>query len=130
MKKLSVNRSIELFLHEIIYLKSEGNYTLIHSANGEKLIVSRTLRVIAEKIDDQSFVRINNSHVINLSFIVSCKKEGRRLIISFDDDLTFDVSRRRIGSFRKELNKYPQKFLWMKTKVAKEKKSKSAPLTI
>lgn len=120
MKKLFINRSIELFLHEIIYLKSEGNYTIINCANGEKLIVSRTLRIIAEKIEDHSFVRINNSHVINLSFIVSCKKEGRRLIISFDDDLKFDVSRRKIASFRKELNKFPKKILWKKTRKTKD----------
>lgn len=103
MKKISVNRNVELLINEIIYLKGEGNYTHIYCTKGEKLIVSRTLKVLEEKIDDQSFIRINNNHVINLSFMVSCTKDGRKLSVSLGDELTFDVSRRKTSTFRKEL---------------------------
>ncbi|MEA5139033.1 LytR/AlgR family response regulator transcription factor [Arcicella rigui] len=103
MKTIIVNRTVEIQVHEIMYLKGEGNYTHIFCSNGEKLIVSRTLKILEERIDDPSFIRINNNHVINLAFIVSCKKEGRKLSVFLGNDLNFDVSRRKTSTFRKEL---------------------------
>jgi DNA-binding LytR/AlgR family response regulator len=69
-----------------------------------------------ERIDEQSFIRISNSHIINLSFIAECRRDERRLIIMLDDGQEFYVSRRRVGNFRELMSKSPKAILLRKNK--------------
>ncbi len=117
MRKLFLNRSNEIALNEILYLKSDENYTSVHTVNNERLVVSRTLRVMEDRIDEQSFIRINNSHVINLSFITACRRDDRRLIIMLDDGQEFYVSRRRVVAFRALIRKSDKANILRKSKA-------------
>lgn len=116
MKKLFLNRSNEIALNEILYLKSDENYTAVHTINQERLVVSRTLRVMEDRIDEQSFIRINNSHVINLSFITAFRRDERRLIVVLDDGQELYVSRRRVGAFRELIKKTSKATLLRRSK--------------
>lgn len=108
VKKISINRNDEIALDEILYLQSDVNYTAIHTINRERLVVSRTLGVMENRINEQSFIRISNSHLVNLSFIISCRKDDRRLIVRLNDGQEFHVSRRRVGVIRELIRKSPK----------------------
>lgn len=106
MKKLYLTKSSQVALRDILYLKSDENYTAIHTTNQERLIVARTLRVMQERIDDeQSFIRINNNHVVNVSFMNSWRKDENKFVIILEDGQELVVSRRRIVGFREAIKK-------------------------
>ncbi len=52
---------------EIIYCLSDGSYTHIYLEGGQKLTVSKNLKEVTATLNDDQFVRIHNSHLINLN---------------------------------------------------------------
>lgn len=52
--------------NEIIHCESESNYTKIFLRNGQKIIVSRTLKDLEELLDAEKFFRLHHSHLVNL----------------------------------------------------------------
>ncbi len=53
--------------NEIMYCLSDGSYTNIYLKGGRKLTVSKNLKEVESVLVDSQFVRIHNSHLINLS---------------------------------------------------------------
>ena len=82
-------------LDTIIRCNSEGNYTQIHRTNNEKILVSKTLKQIENQLSSYSqFIRVHNSHLVNLLFVKRYKKgKGGSLIM--EDDAIVPVSRTR-----------------------------------
>ncbi len=118
MKNLYLTKSSQVALKEILYLKSDENYTAIYTTNQERLMVARTLRVMQERIEDtQSFIRINNNHVVNISFMNGWRKDDKKLVIILEDGQEFVVSRRRISDFREAIRKSPKAILLKNNKV-------------
>lgn len=54
---------------EIIYCTSEGNYTNLYFDDNKTLLVSKTLKGVAEMLPDELFCRIHHSHMVNLNFV-------------------------------------------------------------
>lgn len=52
--------------HEIIRCQSDGNYTSFHLEDGRRLIVSRLLKEYAELLEPHAFLRVHQSHLINM----------------------------------------------------------------
>ena len=78
----------------IISCSSNNNYTEFFLADKKKLLVSRTLKEVEDMLGDHSFLRVHNSHVVNLNAITRyVKGEGGYLVMS--DNSTVDVSRSR-----------------------------------
>lgn len=76
----------------IISCTSNNNYTEFILSDKRKILVSRTLKDVEEMLHDYSFVRVHNSHIINLNAVTRyVKGEGGYLIMS--DGSTIDVSR-------------------------------------
>jgi two-component system LytT family response regulator len=81
-------------IDSIISCASESNYTTFHLKNNQKLVVSKTLKEVAEMLQDHSFFRVHNSAVVNLNEIIKYGKgEGGYLVMS--DGSTVDVARSR-----------------------------------
>ena len=64
-------KSKAIKLIEIAWLEAESNYTMFHFANGEKLMVSRTIKEYMAILDDKLFVRTHKSFAVNLRHIIS-----------------------------------------------------------
>jgi len=78
----------------IISCSSSNNYTEFFLADKKRLLVSRTLKEIEDMLSDHSFLRVHNSHVVNLNAILRyVKGEGGYLVMA--DNSTVDVSRSR-----------------------------------
>jgi len=81
-------------INSIISCSSNSNYTEFYLADKKKILVSRTLKEIDELLEGYSFMRVHNSHIVNLNAITKyIKGEGGYLIMT--DSSTVDVSRSR-----------------------------------
>ena len=74
---------------DIIRIESLSNYTNVHTRLGETYLVSKTLKSILEKLPMTKFLRVHNSHVINVNMIVLLSKET----IQLSDNSTVPISR-------------------------------------
>lgn len=88
-----------LFLtsEEIICCESDGNYTNIYLENGEKVLVSQTLKKVEEKLPETDFFRIHNSYNINLNQVREYVKSDGYVVLM--NGKKIPVSRNKKGFF-------------------------------
>lgn len=92
---LSVADKIEFVeIRSIIRCESESNYTTFYLKSGEKLIVSKTLKEFDDLLTPFNFLRVHQSHLVNLDEIKSfIKSEGG--YIRMKDGSSVSISRQR-----------------------------------
>lgn len=79
---------------EIIRGEASDNYTYLHLANGARLLVSKTLLEFEHQLAGHGFIRIHQSHLVNLNMVKSYRKgDGGRLILL--DGTQVEVSRQK-----------------------------------
>ena len=54
---------------DIICLESDQNYTTVKITGGKEILVSRTIKSFSDLLDDDNFIRIHRSHLINTAYI-------------------------------------------------------------
>lgn len=83
---------------EIVRLEGAGNYTKFFLKDGTKMLVSRTLKEYEILLDNQAFVRVHKSCIVNLGFVRKffIKKEGE---LELTDGQQVKISRRRAQVF-------------------------------
>lgn len=54
---------------DITYCRAESNYTYVVMADGQKILVARTLKEIDETLSGKDFFRVHNSYLININQI-------------------------------------------------------------
>lgn len=89
-------------IKDIVRCESDNNYTNIFNCNGEKIIVSKTLKEYDEMLTPFNFFRIHKSSLINLAFLSKYKK-GEGGYVVMEDGAELEVSRRRKDDFLKVL---------------------------
>ncbi|UFH53376.1 LytTR family DNA-binding domain-containing protein [Spirosoma sp. KNUC1025] len=83
-----------VLIDTIIRCEADDNYTRVYLKDRSPLLVSRTLKEIEELLEDNSFLRVHQSHLINLNEIVRyVRGEGGYVVMS--DNSTVHVSRSR-----------------------------------
>lgn len=61
-------------IENIIYLQSDGRYTIFFLKEGKKIVASRNLGEYENIVDKNLFFRIHNSYIVNLKHVVSINK--------------------------------------------------------
>jgi len=89
-------------VRDIMHCKSESNYTTIHLANGDQIVVTRTLKEIEESVNSPDFFRVHKSYIINLKCITRYIK-GEGGIVILKDGSEVEVSRRNKLEFLKRI---------------------------
>ncbi|MEL6863678.1 MAG: LytTR family DNA-binding domain-containing protein [Bacteroidota bacterium] len=88
-KRLALHTMEKIYvaeISEIIRCESSGNYTQFYFSNGEKLLVTRTLKEYDKLLENHGFVRVHQSHLVNTNHIKEyIKLEGGYLVM---DDLS------------------------------------------
>jgi len=85
-------------INEIVRCVSDSNYTTFNLSNGEKVLVSKTLKEYEDILSQMRFYRIHKSHLINLNFVEKyIQGEGGYVIM--EDGSEVEVSRRRKEEF-------------------------------
>ena len=91
----------------IISCSSNNNYTEFFLADKKRLLVSRSLKEVEDMLVDHSFLRVHNSHVVNMNAITRyVKGEGGYLVMT--DNSTVDVSRSRKELLLQKLQPYKE----------------------
>jgi two-component system LytT family response regulator len=81
-------------IKNIIRCEADVNYTVFYLENGEKLMVSKTLKEYSDMLETSGFFRTHQSHLVNLDHIVRYDKtEGGHLVMA--DDSIVPVSTRK-----------------------------------
>lgn len=87
---------------DIVRCEAEVNYTNFYLVSKNKILVSKTLKEFEELLNDYGFIRIHNSHLINLHHIKNYTR-GEGGTVTMADGTQVDVSRRKKEEFLKRL---------------------------
>lgn len=103
---LPVHGGIHFFpLEEVVRLQSQSNYTTFYLTQNRKFLISKTLKEYDEMLSDQRFVRVHQSHLINIDHVVQYQKgDGGYLILS--DGSNVPLSKNYKDNFLIFLNKF------------------------
>lgn len=83
-------------VNEIIRIEGDSNYTWVHHVKKGKFIISKTLKEFEAKLSKFCFVRVHNSHLINVKFIEKYIKTDNSHLVMFDGSLIPISKRKRI----------------------------------
>jgi len=91
---------------EIVRLEANGNYTFIHLIDSRKILVSKTLAEIENKLHRHPrFVRVHRSNTINLDLLIKYVK-GKGGYVEMENGAKVTVSVARKPDFLSTLERY------------------------
>ena len=90
-------------VNDIVRLQSESNYTLFFLVGNKKVLVAKTLKNFEEKLLSYNFLRIHQSHLINLAHMKEID-HGDNLAIMTDGSKV-EISKRKKKEFIDSLEK-------------------------
>ena len=79
---------------DIIRCEGEKNYTTFYMQGGRQVVVSRTLKEFEEMLKEQGFLRVFQSHLINLQYVTKYIR-GRGGYAIMSDGASVTVSREK-----------------------------------
>lgn len=101
LKRLAVSsmNEVEIIpISEILYLKSEGKYTLFHLKNNKQIVSSKNLGYFEKMLVNNNFFRIHYSYLANVDYAVKIeKRDGSYLEIC--NNLYLPISKRKADAF-------------------------------
>lgn len=99
-KKITINTDGKLvFLHsdDILYAESDGNYSTIFLADGQKILLTKKLKEVNSILPENCFFRIHNSYIINLNKIKEFLKTDGYVVLESNHKIP--VSRQKKSDF-------------------------------
>lgn len=85
-------------IENIIYCEASSNYTEVYTSDGNKYLISRTLKEYDDMLTEYNFYRIHHSHLINMNAIKKyVRGDGGYVILS--NDKMLNVSKRKKEGF-------------------------------
>jgi len=89
-------------LDDIIRCESDNNYTNFYLKTRECILVTKTLKEYEETLSGTHFIRVHQSHLINIMFVERyIKGDGGSIIMT--DGSEVEISRRRKDEFLKRM---------------------------
>lgn len=83
---------------DILRCEANASYCRIHLTSGKSIFISKSLKEVEAMISDTSFVRVHQSHLINLRYITKYHK-GKGGSITMHDGTIVPVSRAKKDDF-------------------------------
>jgi two-component system LytT family response regulator len=89
---------------DIIRLESDSNYTFVYTLKTEKILVSKTIGDFEDQLcnNDHNFMRVHQSHIINLKFVKKFLKDEAEIILVNDHQTP--LSKNKKDAFMKWLD--------------------------
>jgi len=80
---------------DIIRCQADDYYTHFHFRDGQEVIVSRTLKFYENLLTEKDFLRVHQSHLINLKEVVEYRKHyGGMLVLSNGEEIPVSNSKK------------------------------------
>jgi len=89
-------------IHEIIRIEASSNYSLVYLTSGESIVVSKAVSQFEEILQGLHFVRIHNTHLINLKYLKRYQR-GQGGMVTLTDGSQIAVSKSRKIPFLESL---------------------------
>ncbi len=100
---LPTQKGFELIcIKDIIRCEGDNNYTIFHINGKSKIMVSKTLREFEEMLSDFHFLRVHQSHLVNLRYVKHYDR-GDGGWLTLEDNTVVDVARKRKDELIKRL---------------------------
>ncbi|HNB80785.1 MAG TPA: LytTR family DNA-binding domain-containing protein [Chitinophagaceae bacterium] len=94
---------------EIVSLEADGNYTVIHKTDKQKLVVSKSLKEFDDLLDQHQFSRIHKSYIINIQYVKEYSTvEGA--VVKMTDGNEWSISRRQLEHFMNQMDQHSLRF--------------------
>lgn len=101
MARIQLIRKVNVSTQNVLYFKADANYTEVVLANGEKIIISKTLKELEKRFSGKekyAFFRTHKSFMINLDHVVGYQlNDGLKVRLSNQEEAV--ISRRRKDAF-------------------------------
>jgi len=78
---------------DIIRMESEGSYTTVYLVDGKKVTVSKLIKDFEELLSENGFIRVHQSHLINMSHLFYYEKSEHMVFMK--DESSVPVSSRK-----------------------------------
>lgn len=89
---------------DIIRCEANGNYTSIYFHDGSFLMLTKTLKHYASRLEKHGFFRVHKTHLVNLNYIRTYVK-GKSSYVELKDGSNIEVSSRKKQTLVEVLNK-------------------------
>lgn len=105
MENCIILRDCSGFIHllpdEILRLEGDRNYTHVLLTDGRKLLFSKTIGYMLERMPEGTLMRISKSHAINPTYLQSVFLRRHQRYVYLTSGEKFEVSRRRAQEMRR-----------------------------
>lgn len=90
----TAERILFVQISEIIRCLGDNNYTTVYLKSSDSVLVSKTLKEYEELLSDKGFLRVHQSHLINLRYVRSFEKQDGGYL-KMTDGASVPISRQR-----------------------------------
>ncbi len=106
-------KQTKVYLIDILFIRSESNYSRVFMKNGQEIFMSKTLKSWANELPETDFLRCHRSYLVNQSEIVEINRTAYRVVLQ--DGRIIPISRRKqkndVRTMRKNENAGPKTIL-------------------
>jgi len=106
-EKLKIKTKTELYFVDpldIVYCEADNNYTTLFLKNKNKILVSKTIKLLEIDLKQPYFYRVHRSYIINLSYVDSYN--SYLSVIKLKDNSQIPVSDRKKKGFLEYFNNF------------------------
>lgn len=97
-------KTVFVKLDNILYCKSDGNYTTIFLINKEKHLLSKKIKDVEALCNSKQFIRVHQSYLVNINYIKEyVKSDGYYLVL--EDKTTVPVSKANRGYLQESIQR-------------------------
>lgn len=91
----TLDKIIIVSLDDIIRCESDSNNTIFHLQDGRKIFVTKTLKYFSDMLKSYDFIRVHQSHLINLQYISEyIKTDGGYLMLKNGHNVPVSVRKK------------------------------------
>jgi len=79
---------------DIQHIEACGSYATIHLISGRRITISKNLKKVEGILDDPTFFRIHNSHIVRLNSIHTCNYRSHSITLESGKEIPMAVRKR------------------------------------
>jgi DNA-binding LytR/AlgR family response regulator len=88
---------------ELVYMQAVANYSWLNWADGQRMLMPRTLKYYTPKLPAESFIRLHRNCIVNRLFVEKLERTDNGGLVHLTTGLVLPVSRRRWTVVRRQL---------------------------
>jgi two-component system LytT family response regulator len=80
------NSKKKIFTEDIVYIEADGSYSIIHLKDDLQIILSKLLKTFCFLCENNNFLRVSRSNIINLNHTRDLIKSNKSYVIMSNND--------------------------------------------